>query len=60
MTAEMLEALLALWAREAIPIKPGVNRRDRIKLMRIQIRFSIARKHQRLPPFAWSAIFSDA
>jgi hypothetical protein len=43
MTAEMLEVLPALWAREAITIEPGINRRDRMKLTRIQIRLSIAR-----------------
>ena len=31
-TAEMLEAFTAPWAWEAIPVEPGVNRRDRIKI----------------------------
>jgi len=42
-TAEMLEAFTAPWAWEAIPVEPGVNRRDRMKLARTQIRLSIAR-----------------
>jgi len=32
MTAEMLEALAAPWAKQAIAIEPGVDLRDRMKL----------------------------
>ncbi len=43
MTAEMLEALPAPWAREALAIEPGVNFRDRMKLTRVQICLSVTR-----------------
>ena len=59
MTAEMLEVLPAPWATEAITIEPGVNRRDRMKLTRIQIRLSIARMTSALTAVASSAVFSD-
>ena len=57
MTAEMLEVLPAPWATEAITIEPGVNRRDRMKLTRIQIRLSIARMTSALTAVASSAVF---
>lgn len=58
-TAEMLEAFTAPWAWEAIPVEPGVNRRDRMKLTRIQIRLSIARMKSALAAVSSSAVFSD-
>jgi hypothetical protein len=56
MTAEMLEAFTAPWARKAISIEPGVNRRDRMKLSRIQIRLSITRMTSALSAVPWSAV----
>jgi|HubBroStandDraft_6_1064221.scaffolds.fasta_scaffold519731_2 hypothetical protein len=38
MTAEMLEAFPALWAKEAILAEPGVNFRDRMKLIRAKMK----------------------
>ena len=59
MTAEMLEAFSATWAREAIPIEPGVNCYDRMKLTRNQIRLSVARMTSAFTAVASSAVFSD-
>ena len=38
MTAEMLEALPAPWAREAILVEPDVNFRDRMKLTGVKMK----------------------
>jgi hypothetical protein len=38
MTAAMLEALPALWTREAILVEPGINFRDRLKLTGVKMK----------------------
>ena len=40
MTAEMLEALAAPWAKEALAIEPGVDFCDRMKLGRVNFGLS--------------------
>jgi hypothetical protein len=40
MTAEMLEALAASWAKETLAIEPGVDVCDRMKLARINFGLS--------------------
>ena len=57
MTAEMLKALPAPWAWEAIPIEPSVNRSDRMKLTWIQIRLSHCSSNIGLIAFASAAVF---
>lgn len=43
MTAEMLEALAALWAKETLAIEPSVDIRDRMKLNRVNLCLSYDR-----------------
>ena len=40
MTAEMLEAIAAPWAKQTLAIEPGVDLRDRMKLTGVNFGFS--------------------
>ncbi len=57
MTAEVLEALAAPWAKQALAIEPGVNFRDGMKLTRINVGLSFLTNEGAVPLVAASDAF---